>query len=173
VSAYLFSNQVDFLQPTVAVDHGALHLEGRYNYEAQRTGSVWVGWNFEWGKSLKVAVTPVLVAVLGTVHGIAPGFEADLSWGPVELYWEGEYVFDVIRWPGYDFLTQSELSTRPVEWLRAGAAAQRNRALSKPRQVQWGPLLEVNVWRLSASAYWFNPGQAYIQYWVASLGANF
>ena len=82
VSAYLLSNQVDFLQPTVAVDHGALHLEGRYNYEAQRTGSVWVGWNFEWGRSLKVAVTPVLVAVLGTVHGIAPGFEADLSWGP-------------------------------------------------------------------------------------------
>ncbi|HEU4381975.1 MAG TPA: hypothetical protein VFR85_00625 [Anaeromyxobacteraceae bacterium] len=173
VSAYLFTNQVDFLQPTVAVDHGALHLEGRYNYEALRTGSLWIGWNFEWGESPKIALTPLLVGVLGDVHGIAPGFEANLSWGPVEFYWEGEYIFDVTQWPVFLFLTQSELSARPLEWLRLGGAAQRNRALSKARQVQWGPLVAVNVWKVYASVYWLNPGQANIQYWVASLGADF
>jgi hypothetical protein len=32
-----------YFQPTLAVDHGGLHLEGRYNYEARDTGSAWVG----------------------------------------------------------------------------------------------------------------------------------
>ena len=70
----------------------------------------------------------MLVGVIGNLHGIAPGIEANLSWGPV--------------------LTQSELSARPAEWLRAGVAAQRNRALSSPRMAQWGPLvasLEVDL----------------------------
>ena len=173
LGAYFLSNQADYLQPTVAVDHGALHLEGRYNYEAQRTGSVWVGRNFEWGESLKVTLTPVVVGVIGNLHGIAPGVEADLSWGPVEFYWEGEYVFDVVNWPAIYFLTQSELSARPFEWLRAGVAAQRNRALNSPRLAQWGPLVGVSVWKVSADAYWFNPGQADSQYWVASLEASF
>jgi len=173
LGAYFFANEPDFLQPTVAVDHGVLHLEGRYNYEALRTGSVWVGWNLEWGRSLKLALTPVLVGVFGYRHGIAPGFEMTLSWGPAEFYWEGEYVFDVTYWLGSFFLTQSELSARPVRWLRLGGAAQRNRALSSPRQVQWGPVVGVDVWKFNASVYWFNPGKAPIQYWVASLGANF
>ena len=35
------------------------------------------------------------------------------------------------------------------------------------------PLVGVNAWKLNASVYWFNPGQANLQYWVASLGADF
>jgi hypothetical protein len=172
LSAYLFANQADFLQPTVALERG-VHLEARYNYEALRTGSVWLGWSFESGKGPKLALTPVVVGVVGNLHGVAPGFEADLSWGPVELYWEGEYILDVTYLPGSDFLTQSELSARPVEWLRAGVAAQRNRAVREPRQLQWGVLVGVSFWKLNASAYWFDPGQAHLQYCVASLGVSF
>jgi hypothetical protein len=33
---------------TLAADRDGLHLEGRWNYEALHTASLWVGANFEW-----------------------------------------------------------------------------------------------------------------------------
>ena len=47
VATYVLPGEEDYVQPTVAVDHGTLHLEGRYNYEARRSGSGFVGWNVE------------------------------------------------------------------------------------------------------------------------------
>jgi hypothetical protein len=173
VSAYLFAQESDYVQPTVAVDHGVLHLEARYNYEAQQTGSLWVGWNFEWGKEVRFALTPMLGGVFGDVNGIAPGVEWDLSWGPLELYSETEFVIDLGNSSASDVYTWSEFSASPFEWLRAGIALQRTRAFAASRIVQWGPLVGFKVWKLSASAYWFNPGQADAQYWVVSLGGNF
>ncbi|MGO9066188.1 MAG: hypothetical protein ACLQIH_15805 [Myxococcaceae bacterium] len=173
VNAYLFAHQSDYVQPTAAVDHGILHLEARYNYEAQRTGSLWVGWNFEWGKDLRFALTPMLGGIFGEVGGIAPGLEWDLSWGPLELYSETEFVFDFGNSSDSDFYTWSELSWSPFEWLRAGLALQRTRAFAASRVVQWGPFVGFKVWKLSANAYWFNPGQTNAQYWVLSLGGNF
>ncbi len=42
----------DYGQPTVTADHGALHLEARYNDEGIGTGSAWVGWNVGVGEQL-------------------------------------------------------------------------------------------------------------------------
>lgn len=173
VNAYFFSQQSDYVQPTVAVDHGVLHLEARYNYEAQRTGSLWVGWNFEWGKELRFALTPMLGGIFGDVNGIAPGLEWDLSWGPLELYSENELVFDFSNSSDSNFYTWSEVSGSPLDWLRAGLALQRTHAFAASRILQWGPLVGFKVWKLSASAYWFNPGQPNAQYWVMSLGGSF
>jgi len=173
LNTYLFAKQPDYVQATAAADYGALHLEGRYNYEARRTGSLWVGWNFEWGRSLRLALTPMLGGVMGDLNGIAPGLEVDLSWGPLELYSETEWVFDLGNWSASNYYTWSELSGSPFDWLRAGLALQRTHAVASARTVQWGPLVGVQVWKLSASAYWFNPGQVDAQYWVLSLGASF
>jgi hypothetical protein len=173
INAYLFPGGSDYVQPTVAVDHGALHLEARYNYEAQRTGSLWVGWNFQWGETLTLALTPMLGGIFGDLNGIAPGFELDLAWGPFELYSENEFVFDLADWSGSNYYAWVEASGSPLEWLRAGIALQRSRAVAVSRAVQWGPLLGLKVWKLNASAYWFNPGQTDAQYWVLSVGASF
>jgi len=173
IAAYFLEHQSSYLQPTVAIDHGGLHLEGRYNYEAQRTGSLWVGWTWEWGDKLKLYLTPMLGGVFGEVNGIAPGLEWDLSWDRLELYSEDEFVFDLANWSGSDFYSWAELSGRPVAWFRVGIALQRTRAVATERVVEWGPFVGLEVWKLSAGAYWFDPGQAGSQYWVASIAARF
>jgi hypothetical protein len=175
VNGYFLPDQVDYVQPTVTVDHGWLHLEGRYNYEAMRTGSLWAGWNFAWGESPGVAftLTPMLGGIFGDVNGMAPGVKWDLTWGPLEFYSESECVFDFANSFGSYFYSWSEMVAWPFEWLRAGLALQRSRAIESSRFVQWGAVAGVEVWKLNASAYWFNPGQADAQYWVASLGASF
>ena len=67
-------------------DHGALHLEGRYNYEAIDAGSVWVGWNLDFGSPLAFDVTPMIGGVFGSLNGVAPGLELTVSYRKLELY---------------------------------------------------------------------------------------
>jgi hypothetical protein len=91
---YVVPDDREYVQPTVTADRGWLHLEARYNYEALDTGSAWVGYNFSGGEKLAWEVTPILGGVFGDTTGIAPGYKASLGWLKLELYSEGEYVFD-------------------------------------------------------------------------------
>ncbi len=172
VSTYLFPDGSAFLLPFVAVDHGWLHLEGRYNYEQLRTGSLWIGWNLAWGETLSFSLTPMLGGVFGDKNGVAVGAEWTLAWGPLELYTELEFVFDCGDFARSNVYTWTEFSAWPWEWLRAGLALQRTNAVDSARELQWGPLVGGRWRALSLTGYWFNPGQADAQYWVISLAVE-
>ena len=98
-----------YAQPTVTADRGALHLETRYNYEALKSGSAWIGWNVETGKELKLNATLMAGGVVGDLRGVAPGYELTLSWKAFELYSEGEYVFDTTDSSGNFFYNWAQL----------------------------------------------------------------
>src|SRR5215831_14345957 len=70
---YIIPNASNYVQPTFTADRNRLHLEGRYNYEAQKTGSAWIGWNLSGGDSVEWELTPILGAVFGELDGVAPG----------------------------------------------------------------------------------------------------
>jgi hypothetical protein len=167
---YFYPDGSAYLQPTAAVDHGWLHLEGRYNDEALQTASLWLGWNFAWGEKLTFTMTPMVGAVFGKLNGVAPGLEWALAWGPLELYSDSEVVIDFADVEQSYFYAWSELSIRPLEWLRAGLALQRTRVHAEPRAVSWGPVIGFSVWKVEVDTYWFNPGQTDAQYWAVSVG---
>ena len=73
ISTYLVQNGRDYANPNLVADRGWLHLEARYNYEAIKTGSLWLGYNFSVGKKLALEATPMLGGVFGDITGIAPG----------------------------------------------------------------------------------------------------
>lgn len=73
VDGYILPDRDSYGNPTVAADHGWLHLEARYNNEKLRTGSVWFGCNFNAGKEPVLEVTPMIGGVFGETSGIAPG----------------------------------------------------------------------------------------------------
>jgi hypothetical protein len=93
--AYSVPEDDDYVQPTVLVDRGLLHLEARYNYEALETGSVWLGFNFSGGGDLAWELTPMVGGVFGETMGAAPGYRGSLGWWKLELSSEGEYVFNL------------------------------------------------------------------------------
>jgi hypothetical protein len=118
----------NYLQPTFTADRGWLHLEARYNYESLDTGSAWLGYNFSGGETLAWEFTPMIGGVFGDTHGIAPGYKGSLSWRKLELYSEGEYVFDTAIPRDSFFYNWSELTLAPVSgsgsaWSRSGRAA--------------------------------------------------
>ena len=155
---YLFQGgDGDFVLPIFRADRDALHLEARYNYEDQDTGSLFGGWTFSYGGDTTLDLTPMLGAVFGNTDGIAPGLELDFNWKWLEYYSESEYVFDLDDHESNFFYAWSELSGRPVDWLRVGLAVQRTRAYETERDVQRGIVVGFSFWKMEVGAYYFNP----------------
>ena len=154
---YLVPDDRDYVQPTLTFDRKWLHVEARYNYESLDTGSVWLGYNFSGGEKLAWEFTPMLGGVFGETRGIAPGYKGSLSWWKLELYSEGEYIFDAGDSSENFFYTWSELSLAPVEWFRFGVAVQRTKLYETDFDVQRGFLVGFSFKRLDLTTYVFNP----------------
>jgi len=172
VATYVLPDDGNYVQPTLAADRDALHLEARYNYEDRRSVSGFVGWNLEAGSTLKFEVTPMIGGVGGNTDGVVPAIEATLSFRRLELYVEGEYVIDVGDARNRYLYNWSEASLRVTDWLRLGGASQRTRVIRQPRDVQPGLLAGVSIKKVDGTLYVFNPGCS-DQYVVASVSIAF
>lgn len=159
VSAYTYivPDMPVYEQPTITADHGWLHLEARYNYEALETGSMWVGYNFEFGQELAVGFTPMIGGVVGDTTGVAPGYSLSIDYEKLAFSTEGEYVFDTGDSSQNFFYVWSELSVSPKDWFRVGLALQRTKVYQTDFDVQRGFLLGFTYESLDFTAYLFNP----------------
>ena len=157
ISTYLVQNGRDYANPILVADRGWLHLEARYNYEALDTGSAWLGYNFSGGDTLAWEVTPMIGGVFGDTTGIAPGYKGSLSWRKLELYSEGEYVFDTGSTSDSFFYNWSELTLAPAEWFRFGLVTQRTRVYMTDRDIQRGVLAGLSFKNVDLTGYVLNP----------------
>jgi hypothetical protein len=169
---YMPSEDSDFIQPTLKADRNWLHLETRYAYEDRKSLSFFAGVNVEVGQDVRLAVTPMIGGLVGDVNGIVPAAELDFSVWRFEAYGEAEYVFDLEDSDSKYFYLWSELSVRPLEWLRAGLAAQRTRVYRAERDIQRGPLVGASFSKVDTTFYLFNPG-ADDRLAVFSIGVSF
>ena len=147
----------NYVQPTVTADRGWLHLEARYNYEDLRTGSVWMGYNFQGGEKVTWELTPMFGGVFGNTSAIAPAYKGAVSWWKLQLASEGEYVFDTEDSSENFFYNWSELTFAPVEWWRVGLVTQRTRVYQTDREIQRGILVGFTYRNLDSAIYLFNP----------------
>jgi hypothetical protein len=172
-SYYSFRDQDDFILAVATADRGQLHLEARYNYETQDSGSLFAGWTFSGGNKLAWEVTPMLGAVFGQKQGVAPGLEAALNYGIVDFYTESEYVRDAeVKEDSFTY-SWNELGITPLEWLRFGLVTQRSMVYQSDRDIQRGFFAQVMVKKATLGFYIFNPDDSDNRYAVYSLGAEF
>jgi hypothetical protein len=158
VDGYLVPDEDDYVNPSISADHGALHLEARYNYENLRTGSVWIGRNFSAGKKLVLNVTPMMGGIFGRTNGIAPGCVASLSYKRAELSISSEYVFDLSDKDDNFYYSWPELTYAPTDWLRVGLVAQHTKPFKTELDVQRGFLVGFSHKHAEFTAYIFNAG---------------
>jgi hypothetical protein len=154
---YVLPDDPDYVQPTIAADHGWLHLEGRFNYEDLDTGSAWFGYNFSVGETITLEFTPMVGAVFGNTTGIAPGYKGSLGWGKLDLSSETEYVIDTGSSADSFLYTWSELGLTPVDWCRFGLVVQRSKAYKTEFDIQRGFFAGISYNRVDVTAYVFNP----------------
>ena len=159
LSGNLVRHGQSYFSPTFTADRDTLHLEARYNYEAQQTGSFWVGYNLSVGKKLVLEATPMIGGVFGNVNGIAPGVEVTATYKKLQLYSANEYIFDTTTKSGNFFYTWTQLTYSPVPWFMAGYVVQRTRAYSTSLNIQRGLLLQVTRKNVTFSTQIFNMGE--------------
>jgi hypothetical protein len=174
VTAYTYRTPEgdDYVQTSFLADRGWLHLEARHNYEDLDTGSLWLGRNFTFGEELQLEITPMVGAVFGQTQGVAPGYRGTLTWGPFDLYSEGEYLLDTEDATDSFFYSWSELAWSPTDWLRVGIVAQRTRAYETDLDVQRGLLLGLSFEHLDLTAHLFNLDESEPTF-VFSFGIRF
>ena len=169
--AYIVPENPDFLSLTVIADHDWLHLEGRYNYEAIETASFWVGYDFRVEKKVSLLFTPMAAGLVGSIDGVAPGYELTLEWWKLEFYSSGEYVIDFDDSSQNFVYNWSQLGIYPLEWLQFGVVIQRTQAWESPRDIQRGLFATVGWERFNAGLYVFNPDDT--PSWVLSVGFTY
>lgn len=158
MSGTLVAHGTDFGSPTFTADHNWTHLEGRYNYEGIHTGSLWIGYDFNLGKTLTLAATPMLGGVFGHFDGIAPGLEFTLTYKKLQLFSSNEYIFDTNSRDGDFFYTWTQLTYAPRPWVQLGCAIQHTRAYQTSVDVQRGILIGFTYKRFNYSTTFFNFG---------------
>ena len=158
IAGYLIPQDQSYGSPTFAADRRWLHLEARYNYENQRTGSLWTGYNLSAGDKLVLDFTPMIGAVFGNMTGVAPGCEFALTYKKVELSSQIEYVFDTADKNGSFLYSWNELVYSPKDWFHAGLVSQRTRAYHTDLDVQRGFSVGIAYKRADFTTYIFNAG---------------
>ena len=158
IATYLVRNDREYVNPTFTADRNWLHLEARYNYEALKTGSLWLGYNFSFGEKLTLDATPMLGSVFGDITGFAPGYTVSINFWKLDLFTQGEYFIDAAKREGNFFYTWSELSLTPVEWFRFGIVIDRTKAFGSERDIRRGPLIGVKYKKIDFTTYWLEPG---------------
>jgi hypothetical protein len=156
---YIVPEDSNYAQPTFTADRDRLHLEARYNYEAQNTGSVWIGWNFSGGDTVEWELTPIVGGVLGDLDGIAPGYKGSVAWRNISFYSESEYVIDTADTSDSFLYNWSELTYALTESFRAGLVVQRTRAYHTDRDVQRGLIVGYTYRRAEFTFCLFNPDE--------------
>lgn len=160
VDGYIRPDQDSYVDPILSADHGWLHLEGRYNYENLRTGSLWIGYNFSTGKKWVFHITPMIGGVFGRSTGIAPGLETSLSYKGITLSLLNEYVFDTNKKAGNFYYSEPQLTYAVTDWFRVGLAAQRTKAFQTKLDVQRGFLVGFTHKRAEFTTYVYDLGFA-------------
>lgn len=162
----------NYTSAIMGADRGALHLEGRVNYESVGARSAFVGWTFSGGEAVTWELTPILGGAWGATQAFVPGLEASVAWGRLDFYVEAEYVRDSHERTDSYVYAWSELGFRPVEWLRLGMVGQRTRIYGGEREFQRGPFAQLTLGSLTIGGFWFNPGSR-DQVFVYTIGATF
>jgi len=164
---YAFPADDDLVMAVARADRGTLHLEARYNYEDRRTASVFAGWNFAAGETFTIELTPMAGIAFGNTRGIIPALEMSLGYGPLDLYAEGEYLFDLRDKEGNFAYTWLELGFTPADPLRAGLVAQRTRIFQSPLEVDRGLFAQFIHEPATVSVYAFN---LFTESWFLTIG---
>jgi len=159
ISGYWVPNGQSYVSPTFSGDHGALHLEARYNYEAQQTGSLWAGYNLKTGRKVVLLATPMIGGAFGRVNGVASGVELTVTYKKLQLYSANEYIFATNTKVDNFFYTWTQLTYSPVQWLTLGYVVQRTRAYHTPLDIQRGPMVGFTHKKLNFTTAIFNIGE--------------
>jgi len=140
-SGYIVPGGQSYVSPDFTADRRRLHFEVRYNSEAYRVGSIWIGRNFSKGKNWVLNLTLMGGALFGEQNGLTPGCNITLAHKKWQLYATADWPFDLQDTSQDNSYLWAQLTYSPRKWMQVGLVSQRPRTYSTGLTVQRGVLV--------------------------------
>jgi len=154
---FLKPDNGSYFNPTLYADTKSIRIEGRYNYEALNTASVFAGKKFYTGKTLTIEAIPMLGMVFGQNNGVAPALEAQIQFKKLDFYTECEYMIDFAGKENNFFSSYTELAYRINKPFKVGLAVLRTKLYQTAFSVQRGFFGEFYFGRCRTGFYYYDP----------------
>lgn len=146
------------------------YAEGRFNYEAVNTLSLYGGKTFERKAAVSYAVTPILGVVLGQLNGGSTGFNLEMSYKNFNFNTQSQYTFSVQQRTNNFVYSWSDLAYQFSEKFSAGVSFQQTKLYRVNGAFEKGLLVKTGYKNFSFPLYIFRP-ESSERYFV--LGINY
>ncbi|MBS1513034.1 MAG: hypothetical protein JST86_19515 [Bacteroidetes bacterium] len=137
-----------------------MYTELRYNYEAERTGSVYMGKSFSGKRKWEYAITPMAGIVMGNYNGFSLAANMDASCGKMFASMQTQYTINGKTADENFFFNWTEVAFQSTRWLYTGASMQQTKVYHAPLQQEYGLLVGFVFGKFTVPVYIFNPFNA-------------
>ena len=146
------------------------YAEGRYNYEALNTLSLYLGKTFEKKAAFSYTASPIAGVVLGQMNGGSIGINLEMGYRRFYFNTQSQYTFSVQQQAKNFIYSWSDLTYRFSENFSAGLSLQQTKLYQVNGAFERGFLIKPGFKNLSFPLYVFMP-ETSGRYFV--LGINY
>lgn len=146
-------------------------LEGRYNYEALKTISVYAGKTFSKKSVVSYSASPMLGAVLGSYQGGSFGLDGDADYKKYFFSSQLQYTFSLKSKTENFFYNWSDFSYQPVDNFFAGFSLQQTNLYKEQCKLEKGVFVKASFKNWSVPLYVFSPVRK-DRYYVLGLNCD-
>ncbi|MBC8052775.1 MAG: SPOR domain-containing protein [Sphingobacteriaceae bacterium] len=133
------------------------YSEGRYNYEAPNTFSLYMGRTYSKEAKLSYSISPIAGAVIGELNGGSLGANISVGYKNFYLYTQPQYTFSVEG--AYDnyIYSWTDITYSPLNWLSVGVSLQHTKGYKTKGFVENGLVIEAAYKKLTFPIYIYSP----------------
>ena len=146
------------------------YAEGRYNYEALNTLSLYAGKTFEKKAVISYTASPILGIVLGKLNGGSVGINLEMNYRKLDFNTQTQYTFSVEQRANSFIYSWSDLTYSITERLSAGVSLQQTKLYQTNGAFEKGFLIKTGFKSWNFPLYVFRP-ESNERYFV--LGINY
>ena len=133
------------------------YIEGRYNYEALKTMSVYAGKTFEKESNFSYSASPVIGAVLGRFNGGSIGINTEADYKRCFFSSQLQYTFSFKDKRENFIYSWSDLSYQALNNIYAGFSVQQTNLYKEACRLEKGIFVKASFNKWSLPFYVFNP----------------
>jgi hypothetical protein len=137
--------------------NNGFYAEGRYNYEALNSFSLYMGRTFSKESALSYSISPMAGAVMGQYSGGSLAANISLGYKNFYLYSQPQYTFSLAGAENNYIYSWTDFTYSPKDWLSVGVSLQHTKPYKDKGYVQNGVVIETAIKNFTFPVYVFSP----------------
>ncbi|MDF3078572.1 MAG: hypothetical protein K0S09_2461 [Sphingobacteriaceae bacterium] len=155
---YAYKHEPVTMSPILSFESDKLYFESRYNYEAAKTFSFYMGRTFSKDGKISYSISPMAGALVGTMTGGSLAANVEIAYKQFTLSSQPQYTFSFKNKADAFLYSWNDLFYEMSDFLAVGISAQQNMTVNSRSTVDKGLFLQGTFKNIEIPVYCFNPG---------------